>query len=106
MKRDSKQRIGAACKWTELDGTQRPELNFKTSTARYLTGLEPVERHEYSMAVVQHTNKSKLRAHSRTAWHTRTIEYAGRFTEFDLMWEGKDKNLGAAEIARHLTGAI
>ena len=41
-----------------------------------------------------------------TAWHTRTIEYAGRFTEFDLMWEGKDKNLGAAEIARHLTGAI
>ncbi len=33
-------------------------------------------------------------------------EYAGRFTEFDLMWEGKDKNLGAAEIARHLTGAI
>ena len=57
-------------------------------------------------ALLQHTNKSKLRAHSRTAWHTRTIEYAGRFTEFDLMWEGKDKNLGAAEIARHLTGAI
>ncbi len=54
MKRDSKQRIGAACKWTELDGTQRPELNFKTSTARYLNGLEPVERHEYLMAVVQH----------------------------------------------------
>ncbi len=50
------------------------------------------------------TNKSKLRAHSQTAWHTRTIEYAGRFTEFDLMWEGKDKNLGAAEIAHHLQG--
>ena len=64
MKRHSKQRIGAACKWTELDGTQRPELNFKTSTARYLNGLEPVERHEYLMAVVQH-NLRALRSQIR-----------------------------------------
>lgn len=48
-----------------------------------------------------YTTKAKLRAHSQTAWHTRSIKYAAQFG-FDIMWEGKDKNLGALTIAKHL----
>lgn len=48
-------------------------------------------------------NRAKLRIHSQTAWHTPSLDYASSFlTQFDLMWEGKNKNLGALEIATYL----
>jgi UV DNA damage endonuclease len=51
--------------------------------------------------LLKSTNRSKLRAHSQTAWHMQSMEYAAKFG-FDIMWEGKDKNLGAYTIAKHL----
>jgi UV DNA damage repair endonuclease len=46
--------------------------------------------------------KSKLRAHSDSPWHTPTLDYARHFHEhFDIMWEGKDKNLGQEIIYNH-----
>lgn len=47
-------------------------------------------------------NKSKLRAHSDSPWHTPTLNYARQFWgRFDIMWEGKDKNLGQQIIYNH-----
>ena len=51
--------------------------------------------------VAQYT-KSKLRAHSQTAWCKPAILHAGSFTAFDIMYEGKDKNLGARNIRKVL----
>lgn len=45
--------------------------------------------------------RAGLRAHSQEPWHTRSIDYAGKFG-FDIMWEGKNKNLGAWQIAHQL----
>jgi UV DNA damage repair endonuclease len=46
--------------------------------------------------------KSKLRAHSDSPWHTPTLNYARQFADrFDIMWEGKDKNLGQQIIYNH-----
>ncbi len=47
--------------------------------------------------------KAKLRAHSQSPWHEPTLDYAEQFAaNFDIMWEGKDKNLGQEKIARHM----
>lgn len=45
--------------------------------------------------------RAKLRVHCTSPWHARCIEYAAKF-DMDIMWEGGDKNLGAAAIAIHL----
>ncbi len=45
--------------------------------------------------------KAKLRVHADEPWHHKCIEYAGSFG-FDIMWEGGNKNLGAAVIAKQL----
>lgn len=45
--------------------------------------------------------RAALRAHSDTAWHAHSINYASQFG-WDIMYEGKNKNLGAREIVDHL----
>lgn len=45
--------------------------------------------------------RAGLRAHCLHPWNLNTVEYAARFSS-DIMWEGKDKNLGSEVIARHL----
>lgn len=46
--------------------------------------------------------KSALRAHSQSPWHRWSNEYATMFKS-DIMWEGKDKNLGALAIHKQVT---
>lgn len=49
------------------------------------------------------TNKAKLRAHADAPWHLPSLDYWEEFVEnFDLMYEGKDKNLGQMVIAHHM----
>lgn len=45
--------------------------------------------------------RASLRAHSDTPWHAHSVRYARQFG-WDIMWEGKDKNLGAQRIAQEL----
>jgi UV DNA damage repair endonuclease len=46
--------------------------------------------------------KTKLRAHSDSPWNIRVLDYARRFwDQFDILWEGKDKNLGQQIIYEH-----
>jgi UV DNA damage repair endonuclease len=46
--------------------------------------------------------KGKLRIHSMSPWHWPSVKYAGKFKDFDAVWEGKDKNLGQMRIAKGL----
>jgi UV DNA damage endonuclease len=47
------------------------------------------------------TSRTKLRAHSLEPWHHKTVKYAASFG-FDIMWEGKNKNVGAKQISKIL----
>jgi UV DNA damage endonuclease len=51
--------------------------------------------------LLKNSTKGALRAHSDFPWHTKSIDYAAKFG-FDILWEGKDKNLGSTFIAKHL----
>lgn len=46
--------------------------------------------------------RGKLRVHSQSPWHLPTLDYVRSFIkDFDVMWEGKDKNVGQRSIARY-----
>jgi UV DNA damage repair endonuclease len=46
--------------------------------------------------------KTKLRAHSDSPWNAGILDYALQFwDQFDIIWEGKDKNLGQQIIYNH-----
>jgi len=45
--------------------------------------------------------KAALRVHSLSPWHRWSNSYAAEFAS-DIMWEGKDKNLGAMAIYKQL----
>jgi UV DNA damage repair endonuclease len=76
-----------------------PKLHLSMSAPELCNALPDQELDIHKLLLS--TNRAKLRAHSQTAWHTCSIDYASRFG-FDIMWEGKDKNLGAMVIAKHL----
>lgn len=77
----------------------QPKLHLAMSAPELCNAL-PDEELDINKILLS-TNRSKLRAHSQTAWHTQSMDYAAQFG-FDIMWEGKDKNLGAKAIAKHL----
>lgn len=78
----------------------QPKLHLAMS-APELCESSPSDELVLAQLLAAGTNRAKLRAHSQTAWHLRSIEYAAKFG-FDIMWEGKDKNLGQQTIANHL----
>jgi UV DNA damage endonuclease len=88
----------------------RPKLHLAMSREHlipqeYLGGMLPLA------LLIVNTNltltKSKLRAHSDTPWHIPTLDYARQFWDrFDIVWEGKDKNLGQQIIYNHFTHDI
>lgn len=57
-------------------------------------------KHELCLNTLIEDNntRSGLRVHAPEPWHRGCIHYAGRFG-FDIMWEGGNKNLGAATIS-------
>jgi len=78
----------------------QPKLHLAMSDPDLCTGQQ--RKRSMSLgALLEHTTKSRLRAHSLHPWHTPSISYAASFG-FDILWEGKDKNVGAAVIANHL----
>ena len=80
-------------------GTQ-PKLHLSMSDPVLCT-VEPDGDIKLPKLLKLGATRSGLRAHSQHPWHTPSINYAGAFG-FDIMWEGKDKNLGAAAIATEL----
>jgi UV DNA damage endonuclease len=78
----------------------QPKLHLAMSNPE-LTGAGPRDRLSLNPLLRNGQTKSSLRAHSLHPWHTRSIDYAARFG-YDIMWEGKDKNVGVMQIAEHL----
>lgn len=76
-----------------------PEMHLAMSDPDLCNG-SPGEELDINK-MLKTTNRAKLRAHSQTAWHTQSMDYAAQFG-FDITWEGKDKNLGSMAIAKHL----
>ena len=78
----------------------QPKLHLAMSAPEFCNA-NPHDELEIKSLIANGANKTKLRAHSQTAWHTQSMDYAAKF-KFDIMWEGKDKNLGSFAIAKHL----
>lgn len=79
---------------------ERPKLHH-ASTENDLCGDASPDSPLNIETLVANYPKTRLRAHSNLPWHTWSNKYAGSF-DFDIMWEGKSKNLGAATIAKQL----
>lgn len=78
----------------------RPKLHLAMSHPE-LCNVGPNDKLDLEQLLNEGRNRRELRAHSLHPWHVRSIKYAGRF-DFDIMWEGKDKNVGASVVAYHL----
>lgn len=95
---DAKDKLVKAIKAT-WRGVQ-PKLHLAMS-APELCNAKPRSELHLAKLIDAGNTRAGLRVHSQTPWHTRSIDYAATFG-FDIMWEGKDKNLGAIAIAKHL----
>lgn len=78
----------------------QPKLHLAMSHPE-LCNAKPNAELELSKLMDMGNTRAGLRVHSLHPWHTRSIKYAASFG-FDIMWEGKDKNLGALSIGQHL----
>lgn len=79
----------------------QPKLHLAMSYPELCGDYGPKDKMDLQALLDAGNTRAKLRVHSLHPWHTRSIDYAAQFN-FDIMWEGKDKNLGAAVIADHL----
>ena len=78
----------------------QPKLHLSMSSPD-LCEKTPTERIDIQRLLELGVTKMQLRAHSLSPWHDWSIRYAAKFG-FDIMWEGKDKNIGATKIATQL----
>jgi UV DNA damage endonuclease len=78
----------------------QPKLHLAMS-APELCASKPTQKLDLANLIDAGNTKAKLRVHSLSPWHTWSIKYAAQFG-FDIMWEGKDKNVGAMSIANYL----
>jgi UV DNA damage endonuclease len=78
----------------------RPKIHVAVSGQDLITKPhQNAVRLDYKQIVHEGGKKSELRGHSGRPWHTGTIDYWLTFAEnFDLMFEGKQKNLGQVDI--------
>jgi UV DNA damage repair endonuclease len=79
----------------------QPKLHLAISHQHLCGGVKPHKKLELQKLLDAGNTRAGLRAHCEDPWHTYSIDYAAQFG-FDIMWEGKNKNLGAVQIAKHL----
>jgi UV DNA damage endonuclease len=80
---------------------QQPKLHLAMSHPHLCGEADPEKTLKLQTLLDAGQTRAGLRAHSETAWHNYSIDYAAQFG-FDIMWEGKNKNLGAQQIAERL----
>lgn len=75
----------------------KPELHFAISKEDLLNSVPDMP--DIKQLLIDGHKKSKLRAHSHFAWNSKCIDYVLEFADhFDIMFEGKSKNLGQKQI--------
>jgi UV DNA damage repair endonuclease len=85
----------------------RPEMHVAYPQESLLAGHDPLTLPNMALLESQGYRRSKLRAHSETAWLTAISHYAGQFWDrFDLMVEAKSKNLAAQQLAQTLLNPV
>jgi UV DNA damage repair endonuclease len=83
----------------------RPEVHFAVTHEELLVDHDPNVLPNIDQLLENGYKKSKLRAHSYSAWNNAAIDYILEFSNnFDICFEGKSKNLASDQIyARGLT---
>lgn len=79
----------------------QPKLHHALSAPELCGDIDLTKSIDLAPLLEQGKKKAHLRAHSLNPWHSWSNSYAASFG-FDLLWEGKDKNIGAEVIARQL----
>lgn len=77
----------------------RPKLHLSMSDKTLTNGKHvPIKK-----MLARGIKKTAIRVHSDDPWNTKKIDYVKTFLPYyDIMWEGKDKNIGSANIAKHI----
>ena len=82
---------------------QRPKIHHALSAPELCPNARQDKLISIHPLLASGITKSALRAHSMSPWHRWSNGYAAEF-DSDIMWEGKDKNLGAKAIYTQLYG--
>ena len=80
---------------------QRPKIHHAMSAPELCGNVDQNKLISAHPLLKSGVTKSALRAHSMSPWHAWSNSYAAEF-DSDIMWEGKDKNLGALAIYNQL----